>query len=254
MVEGPQATSLSKWILKKYKHLVLQKVSILKGRYRKHGAPKNFKKFQNSLPLKLKDGLKKGKVIFLFFEKDWTLIIKLGMTAWLEDDPKDANVEFDFGTKKLYYKDVRQFGTLTFTNDPLLVLKELNRIAPDILDSNFNEIQDRMEIDSPIDQVLMNQKLVVSGVGNIIKSEMLYDAKIDPRRKSNQLSMEEWKRLFESGKKISKKVFNNIQSGTEDFYGVIKIYDKDKDPFGNTIENYVAKDGRRTYWVPRVQN
>ena len=250
MVEGPQATFLANGIRKKYKNSRLNQVIIQKGRYKKHGPPKNWNAFRNALPLRLIDVIKKGKVIFLFFEKDWVCIIKLGMTAWLDDQPEDANVLFDFGNKKLYYKDVRQFGTLAFTNDPILILKELNQIAPDVLDE---KIPVPKPLGKSMDVLLMSQKLVLSGVGNIMKSEILYDAKIDPRRQGSQLSDQEWNRVFSSAKKIANHILRNIEQGKEDFSGVIQVYEKEKDSYGNQIENYVSKDGRRTYWVKEIQ-
>ena len=201
--------------------------------------------------------IKKGKVIFLFFEKDWVVIAKFGMTAWLTDESKEQNpnVVFDFGDKKLFYKDIRQFGTLTFTQDPLLVLKELNKLAPDILDDKiqFKDILNRISSYKPMDVILMDQKIVMSGIGNIVKSEVLYDARIDPRRKGSDLTGEEWKRVFQSAKKISKKVVKNIESNKDDFNGVIKVYGKNEDKNGNKIEKYNAKDSRVTFLVPGLQ-
>jgi formamidopyrimidine-DNA glycosylase len=254
MVEGPQATAQANWVRKTFNNKTLQKVQIVKGRY-KRKIPKNFIKFQNLLPLKLKEVIKKGKVLFLFFENDWVLIIKFGMTAWLSDQEDDPNIVFDFGSKKLYYKDLRQFGTITFTNDPIIILKELNKIAPDVLDDSieFKDIQDRIKNNKSIDQILMDQKLVVSGIGNIIKSEVLYDAKINPKRKGIDLSEQEWKKVFNSARNISKRILRNIESNKDDFSGIIQVYENDKDKLGNQIENYISKDGRRTYWVPKLQ-
>jgi formamidopyrimidine-DNA glycosylase len=255
MVEGPQASVMAKWVKRKYKNQMLKNIKILKGRYKKR-IPKNFTSFQNSLPLRLLDVIKKGKVIFLFFEKDWVVIVKFGMTAWLSDKEEDPNVIFDFGDKKLFYKDVRQFGTLTFTQDPVMVLKELNKLAPDILDDkiSFQDIQDRISSNKNIDVILMDQKIVLSGIGNIVKSEVLYDAKIDPRRKGSDLTREEWKQIFNSAKKISNKVVKNIENNKDDFEGMIKIYGKETDSNGNKIQKYNAKDGRVTFWVSEVQN
>ncbi len=250
MVEGPQASVMAKWVKRKYKNQLLKNIKILKGRYKKR-IPKNFTSFQNSLTLRLLDVIKKGKVIFLFFENDWVVIVKFGMTAWLSDKEEDPNVIFDFGNKKLFYKDIRQFGTLTFTKDPILVLNELNKLAPDILDEQiqFRDIQDRISSNKSMDVILMDQKLVMSGIGNIVKSEILYDAKIDPRRKGSDLSEDEWKRVFQSAKNISKKVVKNIENNKDDFEGVIKVYGKND----SQIQKYNAKDGRVTFWVPNFQ-
>jgi formamidopyrimidine-DNA glycosylase len=258
MVEGPQATVQAKWIQRNYKNKKLKSVLVVKGRYKKR-PPKNLKEFMSSGSSSsrvLKDVIKKGKVIFLFFDDDWVVIVKFGMTAWFSQKEDQPDVIFDFENKKLFYKDLRQFGTLTFTQDPLLVVKELNKIAPDILDSStkFELVKDRINLSSKgIDQILMDQKIFVSGIGNIIKSEVLYDAKINPKRAGKDLSLDEWKRVFQSSKKIAQKVLRNIEQNKDDFSGVIKIYEKENDPKGNKVERYQSRDGRTTYWVPQVQ-
>jgi len=268
MVEGPQATHQANWVRRNFKNKTLTRVQIVKGRYKK-SRPKNLKAFEQDLPLRLKDVMKKGKVVFLIFDKGWVVIVKFGMTAWLSDKEKDVergepeqrekvyepNVIFDFGQKKLYYKDVRQFGTLTFTNDPLTILTEVNKIAPDVLDKSttFDAIKDRIQSAKQMDQILMDQKIVLSGIGNIMKSEILYDSKINPKRKGKDLSEDEWKRVLSSSKKIAKRMLNNLQRNKEAFSGVIKVYEQQTDKSGNRIENYLSKDGRRTYWVQSVQ-
>jgi len=254
MVEGPQATHQANWVRRRFKNKKLTQVQIVKGRYKKT-KPKNLSLFEQDLPLGLKDVVKKGKVLFLIFEKGWVVIVKFGMTAWLSAKEDEPNVIFDFGQQKLFYKDIRQFGTLTFTKDPMNILKEMDKIAPDVLDksTNFEKIKDRIQSSKSIDLILMDQKIVLSGIGNIMKSEILYDAKINPKRKGKDLSKEEWKRVLTSAKKIAKRMLNNLQRNKEAFSGVIKVYEQQTDKYGNTIENYVSRDGRRTYWVPSVQ-
>jgi formamidopyrimidine-DNA glycosylase len=254
MVEGPQATYQANWIKKRFKNKTLESIEIVKGRYKKN-PPKNITNFQNLFPLRLKDIVKKGKVIFLFFEKDWVVIIKFGMTAWVSDEESDPNIIFDFGKDKLFYKDLRQFGTLTFTNDSTFILKEMDKIAPDVLDpsTNFESIRENISSNKSMDQILMDQKIVLSGIGNIMKSEILYDAKINPKRKGSDLSVQEWKRVLYSAKKIARKIFSNIQNDKQDFLGVMKVYDKKIDKLGHRIKSYKSKDGRTTYWAPSIQ-
>jgi formamidopyrimidine-DNA glycosylase len=254
MVEGPQATHQANWVRRRFKNKKLDKVQIIKGRYKK-SKPKNLFLFEQDLPLVLKDIVKKGKVLFLIFEKGWVVIVKFGMTAWLSAKEDEPNVIFDFGQQKLFYKDIRQFGTLTFTKDPMIILKEIDKIAPDVLDksTNFEQIKDRIQSSKSMDQILMDQKIVLSGIGNIMKSEILYDAKINPKRKGKDLSEDEWKRVLSSSKKIAKRMLNNLQKNKEAFSGVIKVYEQETDKSGNRIENYLSRDGRRTYWVPSIQ-
>lgn len=260
MVEGPQTSYLSKRISKRFKNQNLTKVEIKKGRYKSH-ALKNLKSFQQDLPLKLKDIYKKGKVLFLFFDP-WTIIVRFGMTGWFYFDEKEVegDIVFTFANqRKLIFDDVRHFGTLTITKDADQVLSEMEKIAPDILDQKitFQDIRDRLQNlpkESNIDSVLNDQKLLLSGIGNIMKSEILYDAKISPKRKVKDISDKEWKRIYSSARKITNKVYKEIEKGSaNEFLKIQKIYQMESDPKGNPVERFIAKDGRVSFWVPQIQ-
>jgi formamidopyrimidine-DNA glycosylase len=263
MVEGPQNAFMAKRISKRFKHRALQKISVQGGRYKSHPL-KNLKSFQMSLPLQLKDVYNKGKVLFLFFSNDWVIIVKFGMTGWFymeqEMNGISPDITFNFGDSNLYFQDTRHFGTIQITKDADLVIKELEKIAPDILDNTlrFSDVEDRIRSlsdNATIDTILMDQSSFVSGVGNIIKSEVLYDSKLSPKRRVRDLNRKEWMKLFQSTKKIAENVYHEILKGSEnEFQQIIKIYQRDKDPKGNKVEKITSPDGRVTFWVPTVQN
>lgn len=271
MTEGPESTFLANYIRKHFINKKLKNVIIKAGRYKNHGPPPNYSKFKLQLPLKLNQIYKKGKVLFLFFEKDWCLIVKFGMTGWFfrkQDEPeiiRGYNIEFEFDNDNLYYSDFRNFGTLTFTNNASVVLEEINRLAPDILNENINfkQVYERIQglnkgkADLSIEDALMDQTLILSGIGNIIKSEVLYDAKLSPTLKLKDLTKDEWKKIFYSSKKISNKVLDYLQDSgldLEKYESLRKVYNKDVDPYGNKIYSRISKSGRRTFWVPEIQN
>lgn len=261
MVEGPQVSYLAKQILRRFKNKTLQNAEIKKGRYKKHNL-KGWKEFRNDFPLRLKDVYKKGKVLFLFFDKGWTMIVRFGMTGWFYFDQKevDGDIIFNFDQgKQFIFFDQRHFGTITLTKDTNQVMKELEDIAPDILDKNilYADIKERIQdINSnfTLDKVLMDQKLLLSGIGNIIKSEIMYDAKVSPKHKIKEITDREWKRIFSSARKITKKVYDEIENNSSnEFAKIQKIYQQEKDPKGNKVERFQSSDGRVTFWVPELQ-
>jgi DNA-formamidopyrimidine glycosylase len=267
MVEGPQNAYMARRISKRFKNKRLHDVKVVGGRYKTHQL-KNLKLFKMSLPLRLKGVYNKGKVLFLFFEnKDgeaWTMIVKFGMSAWFyfgdEDENVKPDIEFMFDkVGKLNFHDTRHFGTITVTKDADLIMRELEKIAPDVLDKkvNYSEVKDRIKEMNPnatIDTILMDQSAFVSGIGNIIKSEVLYDAKISPKTRVKDLDQKQWKRLFQSAKKITQKVLSEIISGAaNEFEKITKIYQMDQDPKGNKVERFTSPDGRVTFWVPNIQ-
>jgi DNA-formamidopyrimidine glycosylase len=269
MPESPEVLYLSKYIKNNIKNRYIDSIKILKGRYIKHGSPNGYKQFIKQLPLKCLDVQKKGKVIFIYFENDWCLISKLGMSGWwyIDDDspewlPNYQNVVFNFNEKKLIFTDFRNFGTLTFTNDQQVLEHEINKLAPDITEktTNFKIIYERInnltsfQKKQKLEDIIIDQKIIVSGIGNYLKAEILYDAKINPLRKVSSLTKDEWLSIYNSTKKIIKKMMKVLESDDPNKYmNSMKIYSRKIDPFGNKIKTHKTKTGRTTYYVPEIQ-
>ena len=67
-----------------------------------------------------------------------------------------------------------------------------------------------------IKPLLLDQK-VVSGIGNIYVDEILYDARLHPRRKANTLSREEWAALHAA-------ILENLAAGVEHRGTTVRLY------------------------------
>lgn len=274
MPEGPEASFITQYIKDKFEHKTLTDINILKGRYVNHGPPKNFMAFQKDLPLKCLNVQKKGKVIFICFEKGWCLISKLGMSGWWycpSDEPdwkpvsKNVVLTFNNTTKytELIYSDFRNYGTITVTKDPTDIQKELNKLAPDILSPStmLKTFIFRIDMLTPsnkqklIEDVIMDQQVLLSGIGNYLKAEILYDARISPLRKVGDITPKEWTTLFKCAKAKSKKMLHILissKSGNK-YLGAMKVYHQKTDPYGNLVVTHATKGGRTTWWVPAMQ-
>lgn len=84
---------------------------------------------------------------------------------------------------------------------------------------------------------------IFSGIGNYIKSEALYYAKISPLRKVETLSENEKEKLYEGVFIISR---TSYASGGMDRM-VLSIYGR------NDKEKTQTPDGRITYWDDEIQ-
>jgi len=269
MPEGPEVMFIAKYIEDRYKNHTLNNIAIVSGRYVNHGPPQNFNLFVRELPMRLQRVEKKGKVLFMHFDKGWYVISKLGMTGWWSSEGDEPgwkffrkNVVLNFkGQAPLIYCDFRNFGKFVFTNDKSVVEKEQNKITTDILDgrTKLSTIINRVLL-SPkrqnnlIEDALMDQHFFVSGIGNYLKSEILYDAKISPLRQLSSLSQEDWRKLYSSARRITKKMYRVLLSRDDSKYiSSMQIYRREKDKFGNMIVAHTAKNGRTTFWVPSVQ-
>lgn len=272
MPEGPEATYLAEVLKLSMVGRRLLSINILRGRYHVHDKPRNFVEFVQSLPLRCIHVDNKGKVIFIYFEKDWCIVSKLGMTGWWYEAGHAPtwrkmypNVIFRLdGRKEMHYSDFRNFGTLTFYNGMQSVKCEMDKIAPDILQrqTTFRHIMQQLNSIKAksskqqwlIEDAIVDQKLIVSGIGNYLKSEVLYDARISPLRTVESISRQEWKLLYNSMKTISTNMLKTLRTEDDHAYmNSMHVYQKDKDKFGNNVERKLTKTGRMTYWVPLLQ-
>jgi formamidopyrimidine-DNA glycosylase len=103
------------------------------------------------------------------------------------------------GDRRLFLRDETRFTRARLLNAEELEAR-LSTLGPEPLEEEFkrNGVEYLQETLSPrraqIKPLLLDQK-VVSGIGNIYVDEILYDARLHPRRKANTLSGEEWGRL-----------------------------------------------------------
>eukprot|EP00563_Minutocellus_polymorphus_P009469 CAMPEP_0181023782 /NCGR_PEP_ID=MMETSP1070-20121207/2225_1 /TAXON_ID=265543 /ORGANISM="Minutocellus polymorphus, Strain NH13" /LENGTH=704 /DNA_ID=CAMNT_0023100801 /DNA_START=202 /DNA_END=2316 /DNA_ORIENTATION=+ len=104
-------------------------------------------------------------------------------------------------TKRIYYHDTRNFGTLRFSLSESELTKKLSTLGLDILDSRttvegYLAVIDRTKPTMNICKFLMDQKKI-SGVGNYILAEGLYRANIDPFACLSELSEQQKRTLFD---------------------------------------------------------
>ena len=79
----------------------------------------------------------------------------------------------------------------------------------------------------------------IAGIGNIYRSEILFAAGVDPRRKTSNLKKEEVKKIFEQIKKILKLAielrgtsdsdYRDTSGAPGQFHKMLKVYRKDKE-------------------------
>ena len=189
------------------------------------------------MPSKCTHTYKKGKVLFIEFDNGWTIISKLGMTEW-------------------WFSNLKEFG------EPGVLLTEINKLAPDITNSisfssNIKKRINKLVNKKPnelIEDVIIDQKLIFSGIGNYLKSEILYLSKISPLRPIKNIDMDMWKLIFKCSRKIVKKMYKILVNKTSDEYmDSMYVYQKTEDLYGNKIKTHTSKTGRTSFYVPSIQ-
>lgn len=302
MPEGPEVTILGQYLTTKIKNNILNRITILSGKYLKKEI-KGINKVQNK-NYKILNVDSKGKLMWLELENDTYITSHLGLSGFWNFDKSDTDrirLEITNGATKekylLCYQDPRNFGNIEVLTKNELDKKLLD-LADDALKTNFTnkEFEEKIKKFLSVSKtrgkqiifkVLMNQKKkdgIVSGLGNYLTPEILYDCKISPLRTIESLTTTEIHNLAYSIKYIIKlSYFNNVTGYMTRFYDFIivhkngvlngifpdfhptikirktekfefKVYQKKTDPFGNLVEaNKELNKGRTTYWVPIVQ-
>ena len=131
-----------------------------------------------------------------------------GKYFFLENHLESALIFHFANGKKLIYCDPRGFGVFylqpidTFRSIP--PYKEIGpdliqeEITPEYLISRFKSLK------MPIKSVLLEQK-IMSGIGNIYASEILFACRINPSKPANKISSEEIEKILYHAKIILQK-------------------------------------------------
>lgn len=188
------------------------------------------------------------------------------------------NIEFSLsGGKipKLYFFDMLSFGTMSFVSDDGTLERKLRAIGPDIMDireqeMNFtifcNRLRAPANLSKPIGVVLMNQR-VISGIGNYLRADVLWVARISPHRKIRSLSSRELRGIYKAARLLTWGEYNYSRALK---LGIIRkndklphhyrrmffVYQEEKDIKGRAVvkeELYEGSQKRFIYWVPGWQ-
>ena len=243
------------------------------------------------IKVKVTEVASKGKFIYWKFSNGWVLFQTLGMSGgWYHINKPHAGTILKYTPSthllrdmhstsakhvqngKLYFNDQRRFGTLKWiapTNARQELAKKLKEIGPDMLNSppaldEFLAILRKDKNKSrTINRIITDQKQI-SGVGNYLRSEILYEAKISPHRLIDSLTDIDIEKIYRAT--IHKIVasyrvggasiqhYSDIDNHKGTFAFHMAVYKKKHDPKGHVVKTEkIAGDGQSTYWVPSIQ-
>ena len=233
MPEGPEVKYLVSWLNKDIKNKKLTDIIFHSGRYKKHGPPKSINKI--NFPVYIEKEDYNGKFIYITLKNsDIVLFVTLGMSGWfIYDKEKHNHIEFKFSNFSLYFNDYRNFGTLIICNREQLD-KKLKQLGPDILSEKDNSEEflkrvDKKRNNTMIGSAIMDQK-VSAGVGNYIRAEALYIAKLSPFKEIQNISRDKLIELWNILKQVG-WFYHDEKKGTKlgiinNKYRLINLYKK----------------------------
>ncbi|MDO8560667.1 MAG: bifunctional DNA-formamidopyrimidine glycosylase/DNA-(apurinic or apyrimidinic site) lyase [bacterium] len=178
---------------------------------------------------KILDGYRIGKVIFLRLsgKPERVLAFHQRMSGRFEYVPKNhpqilknlrmkktnhAHFVFRFSDKsELWFIDPRKFGIVWYGSpEDLQKDNYLKNLGVDLKKLTLEEFHEKLGARNQAIKAFLLRQDVISGIGNIIADESLWNARIHPKRKISSLSGKEMKNLFGS---LQKTVDEILKAG-----------------------------------------
>jgi len=283
MPEGPEVLVIQEGLARLISGKVITGFTFnSKSRYH-NKAPDGFVGFSSSLTasqVSVTGIHAKGKFIWWEFSNGWHMWQTLGLSGgWFHHKKANSGLELTFqsdGTEKtLYYDDQRRFGTLKFVQPQEAKYEttgKLNTLGPDVLSDQATKftldifkarLAKSALATKQVGSVIADQK-VISGVGNYLRAEALYRAKICPFRLINTLSPSDLATLYhailwvahESYKAggASIRHYSDIDNVKGTYEYQMQVYGRKKTPDGQDVKaNKLTGDTQTIYYCPDIQ-
>ncbi|HEV8421483.1 MAG TPA: DNA-formamidopyrimidine glycosylase family protein [Actinomycetota bacterium] len=191
-----------------------------------------------------------------------TLLLHFGMTGdliWSGEEPErhrhDRLILGFEGGDELRYRNMRKLGGVWLAHDQEEAGAVLGPLGPDALAIGRREFLDLLgRRRGGVKAALMDQSFV-AGVGNIIADEVLWHARIHPRRRIESLGEDERRRLFHELHKILREAvmgYDYIPRKRSWLSGVRGLPDARCPRCASPLRRATVA-GRTTYFCPTCQ-
>jgi formamidopyrimidine-DNA glycosylase len=215
---------------------------------------------------------RRGKYIGIDLGDGRSLVIHLRMSGRLRLECRECETKYarmilrlDDG-QCIYFVDPRRLGTAELLDDTFDLALGFEPLDATFTTAALAELASQSR--APIKQLLLNQRKV-AGIGNIYAAEALWRAKLDPRRKSSELSRAEVVRLHKAIVTVLKEAVEGLgttlgssvsdyhptAAETGSFQNRLAVYGREGEPCercGEGIER-VIQAGRSTCFCPACQ-
>jgi formamidopyrimidine-DNA glycosylase len=193
---------------------------------------------------------RRGKFLWLLTEDGPTLGLHLGMAGHIAlEAPEDKplwdrfTVEFEDGTR-FALRDRRRLGRAVLNPD-------FSHVGPDAADVGRDEFRRRIGAgNAPVKARLLDQG-AISGVGNLLADQALWQARLAPQRPTSSLSTEELDRLR---RELRAAIRSAVRLGGVHTGRFVQVRGRDGScpRCGSGLSRAVV-GGRTTYWCAACQ-
>lgn len=192
---------------------------------------------------------RRGKLMWLETEEGPVLALHLGMTGQIVLDPEERlrwdrfTVRFDDGGG-FALRDKRRLGRA-------FLGPRLARLGPDAAEVSRPDFRRRIGAGrAPVKARLLDQT-AISGVGNLLADQALWQARIAPPRRTNTLSVDELDRLRREIRSAVRSAIRRGGAHTGAFIAA-RTHDGVCPRDGHPLDR-ARIGGRTTYWCPECQ-
>jgi formamidopyrimidine-DNA glycosylase len=260
MPEGPEVFKVTEG-LQHFVGLRVGKIEVVSGRYARDVHA--LQGLEAILGEELKRVTCKGKLIVLHFETlrgfetvPIAILSTLGMTGdWAHGETRHTRIAITFeGGTELFFNDQRNFGTFKVVSYKEMKRK-LAELGPDILTPaklwdaislpEFRARIARFGKNASVAEGLLDQR-IAAGCGNYIRAEAMYLAQLSPHRRMSELTPREVSALWSSLAAVALLALHDKLE--------LHCYGRETDPWGQPIEHFEDKNGRRVWWCQKVQS
>lgn len=202
-----------------------------------------------------------GKYLFVETTGEKVLVIHFGMTGRpnyykSEDDrPKFGHIQLSFDNGYHFaFENKRKFGWWDLA-DSIANFKEEHKLSDDARDLSLGDFKSSLSArKTDIKKIIMDQS-VAAGVGNWMADEILYQSKIHPTRRVDNMTPEEIESVFDAMKKVIEVAIANdahYRDFPKDFLMHFRKEGETCYYTGAEIEK-IKVGGRTTYFSPEWQ-
>jgi formamidopyrimidine-DNA glycosylase len=211
-----------------------------------------------------------GKLLLIALSGGATLVFHLKMTGQIylieSDAPllKHTRVAFELeGGEELRFRDTRRFGYVALMS-PEGLQAVLAPLGPDALFVRLPEFRARLGARRTMLKPLLTDQGFVAGVGNIYANEMLFEARLNPWRRSDELSAAQARRLYEAMRRVLREAIRCRGSSISDYVDAAgrpgafqerhRVYQRQRCPECGAEIRREVRGGRPAFWCPRCQS
>lgn len=279
MPEGPEVYTVTNKLNRALSGQKLVEITFLSNKY--NGSQQVYQTYiKPYLPANIDRVFCKGKYIYFQLTLVNSQIIYLhshlkmtGKWVWKKDSY--VKIIFNFGIKTpisnivmntLYFSDMRGFGEFDIYLNTEQLIINLNKLGPDVLTEILSYDAWWLALDKTkkgkinICSAIMDQSRI-SGLGNYLKAEILYRARIHPDRLLCEIDEERKQLLYYAFYQIPNESARAGGLTISDYYdpdgkaGTYNklIYGQTTDPNGYPVLTKKTPDGRTTHYVEQMQ-